>query len=85
MHIIFNNIAQCYATTSDNPPLNLHVCEGKPDTAASKHYIMEENLPIYNDVKATDGPYVTVTDGNIMFPTKKQYYHYQVSSPKILK
>ena len=67
---ITNNIDQCYMT-SDNPPHNVDIYEGIPDTAATKHYITEELLPICSEVQNTNGPYVTVADGDIMSPTKK--------------
>ena len=45
--------------------------EGIPDTAATKHYITEDQLPICKEVDNTIGPGVTVVKGRVMTPTKK--------------
>ena len=55
---------------SDNSP-NIALHEGIPETAATKHYITEDQLPICNKVANTIGSYVTVADGRVMMPTKK--------------
>ena len=83
-HIIVNNVAQCYATSSDNPPPNIDKYEGISDTDTTKHYITEELLPICSDVATTNGPYVTVADGDIYLPLKKSY-HSRISSQGMLK
>ena len=45
--------------------------QGIPDTAATRHYITEDILPLCNNIKDTIGPYVKVADGRIMTPTKQ--------------
>ena len=37
----------------------------------TKHYITEDQLAIFNEIKITIGPYVTVADSRVMTPTKK--------------
>ena len=43
-----------FLTTCDNPH-NTYVHEEIPDTAATKHYITEETLPICDQIQETLG------------------------------
>ena len=67
---IVNNLNQCYLTSSDNHT-NKYTYEVIPDTAATKHYIIPQDLNICDKVEDTLGPKLAVADGHIILPTKK--------------
>ena len=67
---IVNDLNQYYLTSSDNPN-NKYIYEDIPYTAATKHYIIPQDINICDKVKDTLGPKLSVADGRIISPTKK--------------
>ena len=64
------NLNQYYFTLSDNHT-NKYIYEGIPEMAATKHYIIPQDLNICDKVEDTLGTKVSVADGRKIYLTKK--------------